>query len=163
MRKPGESVATFVAELRSLTEYCNFGDTLEVMIRDHLVCGINDAAIQKRLLGESTLTYEKAVEIALNTVTAAQSTRELRVKPEDGVSSQPSPSVVHKTTAATAAPTASSGQSSTKLLTCYRCGNRGHTIAMCRVSKSVVCHYCGKQGHLQRACKSKSTTSHRQT
>jgi hypothetical protein len=27
-RKPGESVATFVAELRSLTEFCNFGTTL---------------------------------------------------------------------------------------------------------------------------------------
>ena len=35
--KPGESVATYVAELSSLSEYCNFGDTLEVMIRDRLV------------------------------------------------------------------------------------------------------------------------------
>ena len=77
MRKPGESVAMFVAELRSLTEYCNFGDTLKVMIRNHLVCGINDDAIQKRLLGESTLMYEKAVEITLNMETAAQSMREL--------------------------------------------------------------------------------------
>ena len=79
------------------------------------------------------------------------------------MSSQLSPSVVHKTTAVTAAPTTSSRQSSTKLFTCYRCGNRGHTIAECRISKSVVCHYCGKQSHLQRACKSKSTTSQAQT
>ena len=47
-RKPGESVATFVAELRSYAEFCNFGDTLEAMIRDRLVCGINDTAMQKR-------------------------------------------------------------------------------------------------------------------
>ena len=49
-RKPGESVASFVAQLRSLSEHCNFGDNLEVMIRDRLVCGINDDTIQKRLL-----------------------------------------------------------------------------------------------------------------
>ena len=38
-RLPGESVATFVAEVRSLSEFCNFGDTLDVMFRDRLVCG----------------------------------------------------------------------------------------------------------------------------
>ena len=46
-RKPGESVATYVAELRSLTEFCNFGASLEEMIRDRLVCGINDSSLQK--------------------------------------------------------------------------------------------------------------------
>ena len=51
-RKQGESVSTFVAVLHSLSEYCNFGDTLEVMIRNRLVCGINDNGIQRRLLAE---------------------------------------------------------------------------------------------------------------
>ncbi len=74
---PGESVATYLAELHSLSEFCNFRDTLEVMIRDRLVCGINDAAIQKCLLAESGLTYAKAVEITLNAETAAKSMREL--------------------------------------------------------------------------------------
>ena len=46
-RKPGESVATFVAELRSLSEFCNFGDMLNSMIRDRLVCSINDNAIER--------------------------------------------------------------------------------------------------------------------
>ena len=40
VRKPGESVATYLAELRSLFEFCNFGEILEVMIRDQVVCGI---------------------------------------------------------------------------------------------------------------------------
>ena len=46
-RKPGESVATFIAELRSLAEFCNFGDTLEPMLRDRIVCGIDDDVLQK--------------------------------------------------------------------------------------------------------------------
>ncbi len=73
VRNPGESVATYLAELRSLSEFCNFGDMLEVMIRDCSVCGINDAAIQKHLLAESGLTYAKAVEIAMNVETTAKS------------------------------------------------------------------------------------------
>ena len=44
-RNPGESVATYVSELRSLAEFCNFRQTLEVMLRDRIVCGINDDTI----------------------------------------------------------------------------------------------------------------------
>ena len=40
VRNEGESVATFVAGLRNLSEYCNFGESLEDMLRDRLVCGI---------------------------------------------------------------------------------------------------------------------------
>ena len=46
-RNAGESVATYVAELRSLAECCNFGQTLEAMLRDRIVCGINDNIIQR--------------------------------------------------------------------------------------------------------------------
>ena len=42
VRKAGESIATYVAELHSLSEYCNFGTSLEDMLRDRLVCSVND-------------------------------------------------------------------------------------------------------------------------
>ena len=61
VRRPGESVAAFVAELRSIAEVCEFGDTLEVMLRDRIVCGINDSAIQKNLLAEPKLTFQRAL------------------------------------------------------------------------------------------------------
>ena len=53
-----------MAELRALAEFCNFGDTLSLMIHDRLVCGINDENAQWLLLAENNLTYEKALEIA---------------------------------------------------------------------------------------------------
>ena len=64
-RNEDEGVAAYVAELRKLTEHCNFGETLPEMLRDRLVCGINNKKIQRRLQAERELTLKKAEEIAL--------------------------------------------------------------------------------------------------
>ena len=63
-RKEDEGVATYVAVLRKLSEHCNYGETLPEMLRDRLVCGINNEKIQRRLLAEPDLTLKKAEEIA---------------------------------------------------------------------------------------------------
>ena len=63
-RKPGESIATYVAELKRLAEDCAFGDFLQEMLRDRIVCGINDVRIQHRLLAEPELTYKSDFELA---------------------------------------------------------------------------------------------------
>ena len=44
--KPGESIATFVAELCRLTEFCSFGGALAEMLRDRLVREIGDPAFR---------------------------------------------------------------------------------------------------------------------
>ena len=51
-QKEGETVSQFCAELRRLSEYCEFGNTLNDMLRDRLVCGIRDIKLQRRLLAE---------------------------------------------------------------------------------------------------------------
>ena len=56
-------MATYVSELHSL-EFCNFGETLEAMLRDRIVCGINNDSIQCCLLAEPGLTFKKALKIA---------------------------------------------------------------------------------------------------
>jgi len=48
----GESVVISVAELRSLVEHCNFGQTLKVTLHDCIVYGISDGAIQQWFLSE---------------------------------------------------------------------------------------------------------------
>jgi hypothetical protein len=71
-RKPGESTASYVAELRGLSEHCDFNSTLEEMLRERLVCGINDEQIQRRLLD-----FKKAMEIATSVETAVNNARDL--------------------------------------------------------------------------------------
>ena len=63
-RQAGESVAAYIAELKRLSEHCNFGESLNDMLRDRIVCGIQDQRTQRRLLAETDLTLQKAFELA---------------------------------------------------------------------------------------------------
>ena len=56
-------MATYIAELRHLSEHCKFGLTLSEMLRDRLVCGVEEPKIQRRLLAEPTLSFDKAFEL----------------------------------------------------------------------------------------------------
>ena len=64
VRAAEESIATYVAALHQIAEYCNYNDSQQDILRDRLVCGVNHQSIQCRLLTEKDLTYEKAIELA---------------------------------------------------------------------------------------------------
>ena len=143
-REPGESVAVFVSQLRSLSEHCKFGTTLEDMLRDRIVCGINDNAIQKRLLAEPELSFKKAVELAQGMETAARDAKELQ-----------KPTSTRETCKETTGVLKINPSSNVKSpATCHRCGKPGHLASRCAF-KQAKCYHCGKTGHLRSVCRSK--------
>eukprot|EP00731_Ephydatia_muelleri_P002767 Em0001g2767a len=77
-QQDSESVSQFVAELRKLSEFCEFGDTLDVMLRDRLVCGVRNQKLQQRLLAESNLTFTKAFGIAQTAELSEQNAKDLQ-------------------------------------------------------------------------------------
>ncbi len=151
VRKPGETVATFVSELRSLAEFCNFNNTLDDMLRDRIVCGINNTKIQQRLLAEKTLTLAKAIELAQGMETAAKNAKELAQ--QDTASASAGSEGVHRVTPPKRGK--DTGDTRHKFQgTCFCCGTLGHRRSSCRF-KDSVCRGCGKTGHLVRVCRSK--------
>ena len=60
-QQPGESVSTYLAELRKMAVSSEFGASLSESVRDHLVCGLRSEAHQKCLLSESELTLDKVL------------------------------------------------------------------------------------------------------
>ena len=46
LQQSGEAVATFIAELRKLYKFCEYGDMLDDILRDRLVGGIQQPSIQ---------------------------------------------------------------------------------------------------------------------
>ena len=81
--KEGELIASYEGELRSLSEHCNFGDTLSIILWDRLVCGVNIDTIQKRLLVESRLTFEDALKIATSMEPATAGAQEVMQESQD--------------------------------------------------------------------------------
>ena len=148
-RRQGESVSAFVAELRKLSEYCQFGDTLSDMLRDRLVCGINDQKTQRRLLAEATLTYEKAFTLAQALEAADKSAKEL--EKASGIHAVfPQFRPPHATT--TRPPQTTTSRPHERK--CYRCGGTNHASSECRF-KDSDCLNCGKKGHIARVCRSR--------
>lgn len=53
--------------------------SLDEMLRDRLVCGVNDERIQRRLLAEDKLTFTKALQLAQAMEGADRDTKDLNV------------------------------------------------------------------------------------
>ena len=136
----GETVATYLAELRRLARYCNFGASLDTYLRDRLACGLKNEGVIKKLLQEKNLTLQKAVEIASAMEIAARDAAEL------GKTAAPVHSLVRKPR-----PQSKVGTAPINSDTCFRCRRSGHRSADCKC-KEMDCRKCGKRGHISRAC-----------
>ena len=75
----GESIVEFDAALRKLAIQCEFGAALEESLRDRFVCGLQHQRTQQRLLPESGLTYQRALETAKAMETADTNTKSFNV------------------------------------------------------------------------------------
>ena len=62
---PGESIATYVAELRRFARHCNFGTNLEDCLRDRLVCGLSNTHIDDGVDAETSLSLSLCISISL--------------------------------------------------------------------------------------------------
>ena len=77
-QKSKETVADYVAVLRKLFIHCMFGDFLDDVLRDTFVCGLRSEGMQKKLLIEAELTFQRAIEIAQSMESAATKAKELQ-------------------------------------------------------------------------------------
>jgi len=146
-RSADESVAEYVAELRKLAENCNFGVNLEEMLRDRLVCGINEDKIQRLLLLEDKLTLDRAFKIACAHELAITNSKVLQGKEMLKTEEHVNKVKLHDT-------------KKNKNRKCYRCGDTSHLADKCRHTDST-CNYCKKVGHIVRACFKKKRDSER--
>jgi len=139
VREKGESVASYVAALRQLAEFCEF-ERLNDMLRDRLVCGVNDEQIQRRLLSETDFTFESAMKLAQTAERAEKDTQELKQDTQT--------SSIHFHAGKKGTGTGQHTQ-----IVCIRCGG-DHLAPNCRF-KHVECRACKKKGHLARISRSK--------
>ena len=163
-----ESIATYLAALRTLAEHCEYGDSLKEMLRDRLVCGVRHEGIQKRLLAEKDLTYDKALQLAQAIESAERDTRDIKRSATSSMagkqvhySQSHTPSDKRTTHPETQRPPRNErSKGITRAISCYRCGG-DHLAPVCKF-KDSQCNYCKKKGHLSRVCRLKARTKERE-
>lgn len=147
-----ESVREFNAAIRKLSEYCEFGAALTDSLRDRFVCGLRNENIQKKLLSEKALTYEKAYEMAIAMETATKDACELQQRAQ-GVHWMRNDKQVRKQRKGQGNKWKSREEKQGKK-ECIRCKGTNHKEYECRF-KDAICHNCNKKGHIVKACLSK--------
>jgi hypothetical protein len=168
-RKQGsnESISQFIASLKKLSQFCEFGANLDDTLRDQVVYGIKDINIKKRLLSETRLTFKKSVELCLSMEAANNDVsnwenQELnyqrRMKFKSNKASNDKKRGFPK---ADMKEPMSTNQKSTftvpgkSKVVCFCCGIAGHTKPFCKYKK-LTCMKCSKVGHLKKVCKFKN-------
>ncbi|XP_075530088.1 uncharacterized protein LOC142563419 [Dermacentor variabilis] len=147
-QQDGEAAQDFIADIRRLAEKCNFGTSLERMLRDRIACGVLDEDVRRHLLTRRKLTLEEAADFAVSAQRAVENARSM----------SSAHSEVHF---------ARQKRHSSKRLpkpeqrdVCGRCGE-SHAEDECKHLRAV-CHRCGKRGHLRRMCLSSTNSDRRQ-
>ncbi|XP_070394031.1 uncharacterized protein [Dermacentor albipictus] len=132
-RREGETLGQLVAALRGLASACVFGDQLDSLLRDRFVCGINNTAMQTRLLELPYHSLDNVVKAALAIEAAAKYASEI--------------------SRATGSPSeeAAFNKLATKDSTCGCCGG-AHYPSQCQFSQAQ-CFTGGKTWHLVRVCR----------
>ena len=172
-RRDSETISIYVAELRKLSEHCKFGTVLEESLRDRLVAGVKDAAIQRKLLEEeATLTFKRAFELALQIETTRKDTDLLQAHTPKGTAavnkvnlSKPNhPKKKYDNSkwkpnknwepSNNSSPKPGTFSSSSDSTTCHRCGSSNHRGKDCKFINEK-CHFCSKVGHIEKVCMSK--------
>ncbi|XP_073967423.1 uncharacterized protein [Choristoneura fumiferana] len=76
----GETISQYVVALKLLSKKCEFQSLEDSLIRDRIVCGINNGVVRDRMLRESDLTLDKAIKICEADEVSADSSRCLEAR-----------------------------------------------------------------------------------
>ena len=141
-QKPGESFDQFLTELRKFAATCQFGTFEDEMLRDRIVTGLRDHGHRERVLRETTLTLQKAIDICRTNEMAAN--QRLKMKQTDTVH------LLHGNE--TRAHHADPRKNPRKIKNCKYCVD-SHAAGKCPAF-GKTCTKCNKKNHLAKVCRS---------
>ena len=154
-QREGESIASYLAELRRLEKDCEFDQNLSMALRDQLVCGLHHDGLQQKILAERELTLEKALSLAQAHEAARQELKTMRGETGRQALHQ-SVETAFTVKSSRRRRDFSKGTAAGERV-CYRCDGRGHDSDKCWY-KTSTCQFCNVKGHIAKACRKRKQT-----
>ncbi|XP_046391558.1 uncharacterized protein K02A2.6-like [Ischnura elegans] len=147
---PNDPLSSYIVELRRLASTCEFKTFLDEALRDRLICGLSSELVQRRLIMEPQLTFERACSLGQELVQAESQAALLR--PAITGASALNEGICkldHGPNSGRSRPPRSGGPRT--IPRCWRCG-RAHSPDTCAV-RTWECRRCGKRGHIAKQCR----------
>lgn len=144
-QRQGETIESFVSDLRIKAKTCQFGDLTDELICDKMVCGITSDSLRKSLLRDSELTLAKAISVCRIHEMTEESSKTLAAQ----------------TTSVDAVRLFSRKQSKPQsfpqtITNCNNCGNSHVAKREKCPAFGQQCYNCNKLNHFKGCCKSTS-------
>ncbi|XP_067284600.1 uncharacterized protein [Pseudorasbora parva] len=154
---PTELIDAYVTELKNKAKDCDFAQLTESLIRDRIVCGVNNDQIRARLLREPDLDLNKAVDICRASEVTKSQIKALHKETEVTVNK------ISKFKLTKKSPEYSSALKtwSKKEEECTRCGYT-HEPRKCP-AYGQTCEVCHRKNHFGKMCKTQKQKDKRFT
>ena len=157
-QKDGEPIDSYVAELRTLAQSCNFCTCLQdSLIGDCIVLGIRDGKTCKRLLLQNKLTLTKCIDIVKSDKASKTQIQSMDQAPkQDDVHKV---KFTHKQKQCDMKPENKKHFNNHRNeKPCDRCGGKHRPAKTNCFAYGKVCGACGMKNHFAKQCKSKVKT-----
>ena len=150
----GRPIDAFVTDLRMKAKTCEFGTLNDSLIKDRIVCGIDSKSVRERLLRNTELT----LEVAINTVRAAE-TSKTQIESLSNPAFEAAAVNINRKYQKPKQPSRNQPQRTSEPKQsknpCGRCGFH-HKPKECKAF-GHTCHKCQGKNHFANMCFSKST------
>lgn len=164
---PGESIDAYLAELRRLSDTCEYDTLRDGLIRDRIICGLWDKRLKGRLL-EANRNLMEVVDVIRSVEQSESRVRTMEKGPEAAVHamrqkfSNRNPRAVTTTSHAHGVQdgrkaTQDQGYAKQPKSDCKYCGYQ-HPVKKCP-AYGCVCTKCNKRNHYARVCQSSKVNS----
>lgn len=155
----GECITQYATVLQNLSITCDFGILREELIKDIFICGLSQTfqKFKERLLSESEITWEKALQIAKSieapkdNATAIEHLSQNNISCIGGIKSYVSNSSKDRINGKHI-----QNKSNYQQGKCNKCGQNHRNKCP---AEGLKCHVCGKLNHFAKMCFSKHQKS----
>uniref|UniRef100_A0AAV2LFE8 Polyprotein n=1 Tax=Knipowitschia caucasica TaxID=637954 RepID=A0AAV2LFE8_KNICA len=149
----GETFESYVTDLKIKAKSCNFGPLQDELIRDRLVCGINDDNLRKIMLRDSELTLAKAISVCQIYEQTEQHTRVLST-PHTPTSVDSLQYKCGRKQRFEPRQRAQTGRNGQPIVNCNNCGGSHDAKKESCPAFGQQCHACKKWNHYKKCCRS---------
>ena len=141
-QKESESLSEYIANLRKLTEHCQFGPFLNDALRDKFVCGMRSQISRRKLLAEHNLTLDKAIDISS---AIEEANKQAKIIYKDEVKVQENDEKVFQTSSYQKRDEIQRKYTPQQRRYCYRCNDPNHLANTCKF-RNIICNRLWYQG-----------------